>query len=119
MTEIVSATAEMIQALHRELPRTVRAIAAVENGEVLGVTGFYPQEGHLVIFADIAPKARAEICRHKRTLIKCAWKVLGMAMRRRMPIVATADPEIEGADRLLEHLGFAPHNGSYRWLGCQ
>lgn len=119
MPEIVPATSEMIQTLNRDLPRTVRAIAAVEDGKVLGVAGFYPQEGHLVMFADIAAEARAQINRHKRTLIRCSWKVMGMAMQRRMPIVASADPEIEGADRLLLHLGFEPHNGSYQWLGQQ
>ena len=119
MPEIRPATAEMIKALNRDVPRTVRAIAAVEDGKVLGITGFYPQEGHLVMFADIAAEARAEISRHKRTLVRCAWKVMGMAMQRRMPIVANADPDIEGADRLLLHLGFEPRNGSYQWLGQQ
>lgn len=119
MIEIVPATTQMIGTLNRGLPKTVRAVAAVQDGEVLGVAGFFPHEGHLIMFADIAPVARAEICRHKRTLVRCARRVMGMAIERGMPIIASADPDIEGSDRLLLHLGFAPENGSYRWLGYQ
>ena len=118
MTEIMPATAEMIRALHKELPRTVRAIAAVEDGRVLGIAGLYPQDGYLVLFGAVAPETRAEMCRHKRTLLRIVWEVLGMALRRRTPVVAMADPDIEGSERLLLHLGFMPQNdGSYKWPG--
>ena len=118
MTEIVPATAEMIRALHKELPRTVRAIAAVEDGRVLGIGGLYPQDGYLVLFGAVAPETRAEMCRHKRTLLRVVWAVLGMAIKRRTPVLAMADPDIDGSERLLLHLGFIPQdNASYQWPG--
>ena len=119
MAEIIPATAQMVRLLHSEpLPRTIRAIAAVEGDELIGITGFYPENGHLVLFGDMAPAARAEVCRHKRTMIRCAWKVMGMAMKYRMPIAAIADPKIPGSDNLLLHFGFAKNErGIYQWLG--
>lgn len=106
MAELVPATAAML-AQFEPMPRTVRAIAAVEGDRVLGVTGFYPEGGRLILMATIADDARAEMHRHKRTLIKAARKVLEMTNALRMPVHAYADPEISGSDSLLEHLGFA------------
>lgn len=116
MPEIVPATAEMIARFEGHT-KTVRAIAAVDGDRVLGVTGFYPQNGHYVLFAGIAEDARREMNRHKRTLIACARKV--MAMTRGMPLLAHADPDIEGSDVLLKHLGFTPTNDKdiWQWLG--
>ena len=117
--QIVPATAAMIRSLHAELPKTVRAVAAVEGDRVLGVAGIYPQEGYLILFGAIAPDTRAELHRHKRALLRCVWKVLGFAMQRRMPVFAVADEDIEGSDRFLRHLGFIPREGGYEWHGSR
>lgn len=106
MAELVPATAELL-AKFESMPRTVRAIAAVEGDRVLGVTGFYPEAGRLVLMASIADDARAELHRHKRTLVRAARKVLEMTRALHMPIHAYADPDISGSESLLEHLGFS------------
>ena len=113
--QIVPATMEMIRSLHADLPKTVRAIAAVEGERVLGVAALYPQEGCLVLCGVVAPETRAEMKRHRRTLLRCVWTALAIAVRRGMPVVAMADQDIEGSDRLLLHLGFMPKNGNYQW----
>jgi hypothetical protein len=117
MAEIVPATQQMLGQFD-PMPRTVRAIAAVEGERVLGVTGFYPEGGKLVLMASIADDARSEIDRHKRTLVRAARKVMQMAQSLRMPIYAYADPEISGSESLLEHLGFThTTNRIYTWPG--
>ena len=119
MCEIVDASEAMIRAFSPQpMPRTVRAFAAVEGERVLGVTGFYPQNGTLVLFAGIAQDARAEMQRHRRTLIRCARQLMDMVADLGMPACAYADPEIQGSDVLLKHLGFV-HSGKgvYKWRG--
>ena len=113
--QIVPATAEMIRTLHAELPRTVRAFAAVEGERVLGVAALYPQEGCLILCGIVAPETRAEMKRHRRTLLRCVWTALAIAVKRGMPVLAIADPDIEGSDRLLLHLGFTPRDGRFEW----
>lgn len=110
---------QMIRAVTEEpLPRTVRAIAAVEGECVLGVTGFYPENGGLVIFSGFAQQTRAEINRHKRTILLCAQKIMSMACERGMPIYAICDSSIPKASVLLRHLGFSHvYRETYQWHG--
>lgn len=116
MAEIVNATPAHIQRLYaKPLPRTARVIAAVEGETVLGITGFYPQDGRIVLFAGIADEARSQMKRHKRTLIACARKIMGMVAERKTPVFACADPKIAGSDVLLKHLGFE-HDRDDIWL---
>lgn len=92
-TEIVPATAEML-----DTPHTVQAIAVVLDGEVLGVGGIIL--GSQMIFAQITDALRAD----RRSLVRAYRRVLGLTRAR--PLYAHADPEIEGSERLLEHMGF-------------
>lgn len=113
MPEIVPATPGLVRMLtDKPLPRTVRAIAAVDGDQVLGITGFYAEDGRLVMFAGISDRARAE-AGYKRTVIRCARKIMGMAAERRMPIYAEADADVPGSEILLDHLGFTPLHGRY------
>lgn len=117
MTEIVPATEEMIRSVTNEpWTRTVRAVAAVDGDRVLGVAGIYPENGHLIMFSGIAPEARAEIHKHKKTLVRCARRVFEMAITRRMPIAALADDKYEGSESMLRHFGFIHvGKGIYKW----
>lgn len=121
MIRIVPATAEMFRAIDGEPPaRTTRAVAVLDGERVLGVAGLYPDAGRQVLFAGIAQSARAEIGRHKRAIVQCSRVVLGMALRRRLPVHSVADPAIEGSDRLLRHLGFSHlKDGVYEWPGSR
>lgn len=102
-TEIVPATTEQLQAFRgRTLERSVRAVAAVRNGKVLGVAGIYPGSAGWVMFADLSEEVR----RDRRLVVRGYRAVQDLARRRPMPVVAIADPEIPGSDVLLEHMGF-------------
>jgi hypothetical protein len=102
-TELVPATAEQLQAFRgQELERSVRAVAAVRDGQVLGVAGIYPGQAGWVMFAELSDDVR----RDKRLVIRGYRAVQDLARRRPMPVVAIADPEIPGSDILLEHMGF-------------
>ena len=94
-TEIVPAAEGML-----DTPHTVKAIAVVRGGEVLGVGGLIV--GTQMIFARITDALRQD----KRSLVKACRAVLGLTAIR--PLYAHADPEIEGSERLLEHMGFRP-----------
>lgn len=122
MPEIVPATAELVrQVTDKPMPRTLRALAVVEDEKVLGVTGFYPENGHLVWVGHMTDEARAEMNRDKFTyyklaLVQCAKQIMAMAAERRLPVYAHADPDIQGSDTLLKHLGFThAFGGIYNW----
>lgn len=115
MTEIVPATAEMLRRFYGRLPeQTVRALAVTEGDVVLGVTGFYPDNGRTVLFAKIGEQVERR--RYVRTILICAHRILEMARTLGMPIQAVADTEIEGSNRLIEHLGAERiHREIYQW----
>lgn len=114
MPEIVPATTELMKRLtDKPMPRTVRALAVVENEEVIGMAGFYPQDGHLVMFGHMNEKAREEMNRstftmRKVQLVKFARQLMGMAAEKKLPVYAEADEEIPGSEALLKFLGFHP-----------
>lgn len=115
MIEIVPATAETLKRFYGKLPvPTVRAIAVTEGDEVLGVAGFYPDNGRSVLFAKIGEQVDRR--KHIRTILICAHRVLSMARELGMPINALADPTIEGSERLIQHLGGERvHREIYQW----
>lgn len=115
MIEIVPATADLLMRFYGKLPvPTVRALAAMEGDEVLGVTGFYPDCGRMVLFAKIGEKVDRR--RHARRIFSTARRVLEQARSFGMPVEAVADPEIEGSERLIVHLGAKRvHREIYRW----
>lgn len=101
-TEIVPATAEMLERCGGVPAKTVRAVAAVRGAEVIGVAGVYSSEAGWVMFADLTDELRAD----KRAIVRGIRAVLELVRRRRMVVVALADPEIRGSATLLEHIGF-------------
>lgn len=112
-TEIVPATGEMFARLQGPPPAvTVRAVAAVRGGDLLGVAGAYANESGWVMFSTLTDKLRAD----KRAMVRMMREVQRILARRRMSVVAVADPQIDGSDILLEHMGFERAYGDvYLW----
>ena len=111
--ELVYATPEIIEKAFPERPnQTIRAILAIDQGNVLGIAGVYRQDANLVMFAQLSD----ELLTQKRTIVRGIRLLKKMAARVRMPVVALADPEIDGSEKLLEHMGFKPAHGRiYTW----
>lgn len=103
MTEIVTATAEILERFYGDAPaRTVRAIAAVRDDRVIGVAGVYADGSRLVMFSQLTDELR----RDRRSIVRGIRRLTELARARRMPVHAVADAAIEGSERLLEHIGF-------------
>lgn len=101
------ASKENFDELGETLKRGGRAIAAILDGKTIGVAGYYLERGRVIVFSTITPELRL----HRRTIIRGAWIVMGMAGRIKAPAHALADAEAKGSDTLLEHFGFEKIEG--------
>lgn len=102
MTEIVPATTELLQRFYGEKPkRSQKAVVALKDDRVIGVAGVYVDDERQVMFADLTEDIRQD----KRAVIRGIRAVMRLAGER-LPVHALADPEIDGSEVLLEHMGF-------------
>ena len=85
--------------------RTARAIVIETEEGVIGIGGVYADNTRYVMFSNLSETLKA----NKRALIKAIRGIRDLvADLPYMPIIAEADPEIEGSETLLKHLGFTP-----------
>jgi N-acetylglutamate synthase-like GNAT family acetyltransferase len=113
MIEIRPATAELLKQYYGDMPpRTVRAIVAIDDdGEVLGVGGYYIEGVRAMVFSDIKPEMRD----HKRALIMGTRAAIDLA--RSSGLTAIAIRETPESASFLEHFGFREFMpGIYEWL---
>ena len=111
MTEIRPATTEHFERIRSKPEKTARAFAVVRGKDVLGIGGVYRDGATLVMFSELTDELRKD----KRSLVKLVRAVKPMLRPRTL---ALADPDIEGSDVLLEHMGFEPLEGRiYQWHG--
>ena len=110
---VVPATAELLHRFYGEAPkRSQRAVVALDGERVVGVAGVYVDDERWVMFSDLTEELRKD----KRTIIKGIRAVMKMTQGRDLPVHALADPEIEGSEVLLEHMGFRPITDRiYQW----
>lgn len=110
MTEIRPATVEDFVRLGSRVPKTARAFAAADGGDVLGIGGVYRDGTSLVLFGELTDKIRSD----KRAFVRLIRAVKTLLDGR--AAYSLADPEIDGSDVLLRHIGFEPFEGRvYRW----
>lgn len=101
--EIVPATAEMIKAFYGRLPpQTVKALAVVKDGEVLGLGGYYLVDNGILVFSDIGKCYRGQ----KKLIVRTMRKVMDMVINAKMRAYAIADPNFPVSGKVLERLGF-------------
>jgi hypothetical protein len=111
--EIVHATPQMLQAFCGSVPKTVRAFAAVKNGEVLGVSGTYIEGTVKVVFSKLTDELRKD----KRAMVLGVRKVQSLYRDSKIPVRAAAE-NIKGSEMLLEHMDFElVGDGVYAWRG--
>ena len=115
MVEIVPATAEMLVEHCKRFPvKTVRAIAGIEDGKVLGLAGYYLANDSIVVWTEIKPEG----WKRKRDIVRGYRLLLAMVLKKGIPVVALCDDAREGAKLLLEHVGFRHFRGNlYRYEG--
>lgn len=111
MIEIVPSRPEHFAMFHVEHPRkSVRALSGVRDGKVVGIGGYYVSGSRRVAFLKMGEKDFGA----SRAMLR-AWKRL---FSGGVPVVALCDATIEGADKLLRHLGFEPvSDGVWQWHG--
>ena len=104
MVEIRRSTIEDIKHFfgHRH-KNSMRAYTAVLDGEPVGVAGIYYDGVRIIAFSIANEEARKK---YKFAVYKMAKKVVDILQERNIIAYAIADPEIEGSDKLLRHLGF-------------
>lgn len=101
--------ADILQFFGRSSPVTLRkALAAVENEEVIALAGVYISENRQYIFSEIKEKAlkyRKRILKHAKEFMRSLPKGV---------YYAVADSRRDTADNFLRHLGFEQDTNLYR-----
>ena len=92
-------TREDFVAFHgKEPPMTVRALAAERDGKIVGVGGYYIQNGFAIAFSDNKPMT-------KREVVKAGMALKALLDTVKTHVVAQCGPE---GDTALKHYGFEP-----------
>jgi hypothetical protein len=90
----------------------VKAFVAIKDDRIIGAAGVYADVQRVVVFARLTDELRAD----KRAVVKGIRKIMSLVPEG-LPAHAVADPEIDGSDRLLTHMGFSPlSSGVYEWI---
>jgi len=108
---IVTATRAHLEAIGEHPRGPGRAYAAVLEGRVLGVCGYYHERGRLILYSSVTPELR----RWKKVIVRGARMAMAAASRVRAPVAAMAQKDIPGSGRLLEALGFHQVEGELYW----
>ena len=119
MLEMRPATRDDVAAVSLEpLQRTGKTYAVVSGEKTVAVTGYYFDQGRVVVYSMITPQAKTESTWYARDVFRMASRVVREAAQLGMPVFAGADEEISGANKLLERLGFNHEGkGVYSWHG--
>lgn len=111
---IRNATAQDLITIDGALPKmTTRAQVMEQDGEVIAIWGIYPLNTRYFMFSSLTDKFRA----NKRAVVQGIKAVKALiASRPNLPVLAIADPSVEGSTVLLEHMGFERHHGDlFQW----
>jgi len=103
MREIIPLTTEILVRFHGKLPPySVIGIAAVKDGMVVGVGGYYRVDTRYILFSRITDELRAD----KRLLVMALRKLADIRMSFNLPVQSIGDKSIPGYEVLLRHVGF-------------
>ena len=105
MTIIAPATPELLQRCRETRWPTLHAgICSIEeDGQVSGVCGLVQSQGRFWLFATLTSESR-----RPRTIAR-GLRELKSILEGRV-IYALADPDVEGSERVVQHLGFEPYD---------
>lgn len=99
------ATSADVEAYYGYRPQqTVRALVAEMNGKPVGIIGVSREHSCSKIFSEYGPELKGKLkC---MAILRAIKVVMGWAIQSPLPVVAVAQPQEEGAPRLLRRLGF-------------
>lgn len=102
MRGIVPLTEQIIHDFLGEAPpRTVRGVAAVKDGKVVGIGGFYRFDTRYILFSDMTDELRAD----KRLLALAIRQLNAIRQELKLPIQSIEETEFAGSDTLMKHMG--------------
>ena len=105
--EIVPITGDLIREFYGEgKSPTIRGIAALQDGQVIGIAGIFRMEFGWMLFSDMKP----ECLQDKRAMVRGVRALQKLIETVRLPVYAKADENAPGADTLIEHVGV------HKWL---
>lgn len=104
MIVIRKGTADRLVEYYGYRPKdTMKAIVLFDGDEIVAVAGIKIMNKNWVMFTDIKEEFRDHPL-FKKAVIKSYSELLKMIPD--IPVYAAADPDIDGSDRLLKHIGF-------------
>lgn len=117
--EVKPANRQEIDAITQEaFSSTAFVFKVTEEETILGFIGFYRKHNYLVLFSYIRPFIYKQLKRYRRAFVIGYRHVMKVLKNYPFPVYSGADPDIEGSDRLLKHLGFEHVTGvTYVWHG--
>ena len=114
MIRVEPATVEMITEFYGEPPtRTQKALAVIEDGEIVSIVGVYRHNGQVVLFSDSLSKVTNNMKKYAKAAVKC-MKLLAPYMASAKEVKAFAEPSISKSDAFLTHFGFS-NKGGHIW----
>lgn len=102
MFQIRPATRDDVVKVLGQVPVTVRALVADEDGDTIGLAGVFRINGQSYFFGELTDRMRHK---HTVTMVKTARKMIANA---KPPVLAIADASIEKSAKFLSYLGFIP-----------
>ena len=115
---IVPATREMLERYYGFSPYpTVRAQAAVEDGEILGIGGMSLSKHRMVVFVSMKEELRERMRKYPRALVRKVLELQDYAKRKGLILQAEPDKAIPCSLQFLDRLGFEKVSGTevYIW----
>ena len=110
--QIIPATSELLRQFYGEaVPKTVRAVVAMQDGQMVGVGGYYiDRKQRAVIFSDLSEYGMTK----KKAIVKATRATLDMV--REAGLVGVAMRQTDASATYLEHFGFVEYApGVYEW----
>lgn len=83
-------------------PRTCRAWAVEVDGQLVALAGYALEAGHAYAFSVMKEGHGMSA----RAIVTTARRIFAEIQKRRLPLVARANPDLPGAGKFLRSLGF-------------
>lgn len=99
--KIVPATQELTVQFYGFMPpKTIKAVAAVKENDVVGIAGIFKAGLVWMLFSDM----KQDVLNDKRSMVKAIREIRKLVANTRIPVYAKADENAQGAETLISHI---------------